>query len=158
MGRKALTTFLILIGLILLASVGLGIASHYSTPDVGIIEGKLKACPGNPNCVCSETYPDVDPSHQIPPIKVSTKDIHLPWKLLKQVIVDQGGAIISEREGYLHAEFTSTVFRFVDDLELRADQQNGMIHIRSTSRVGRSDLGANRKRVEAVWQAFGEHH
>lgn len=158
MGKKALITMIVLIGLILLALIALGITSHVTTPDVGVVDGKLKACPGSPNCVCSEAYPDADPAHQIPPIKVNAEEMQLPWKLLREAIIDQGGEIISERDDYLHAEFTSPVFRFVDDLEMRADRQEGVIHLRSASRVGRSDFGANRKRVEAIWKRFGEQH
>jgi len=158
MGRKVLITFLALIGLILLTFIGLGIASHYSSPELGIVDGKLRACPDSPNCVCSEAYAETDASHHIPPVKLSGNNTEAPWKLLRQTIIDQGGQIIREDNSYLHAEFTSSIFRFVDDLELRMDRQNGLIHLRSASRVGRSDLGANRKRIEAIWQAFGEQH
>jgi len=155
-GRNVLISFLVLIGLILFAFVALGITSHYTTPDVGMVDGKLKDCPGNPNCVCSESYAGTDAGHQIPPVKLNGKNIETPWKLLRQAVIDQGGAIITEREDYLHAEFTSSIFRFVDDLELRMDRQKGVIHLRSASRVGRSDLGANRKRIEAIWHSLGE--
>jgi len=155
MGRKVLITFLVLIGLILIAFIALGITSHYTTPDVGLVDGKLKACPGSPNCVCSESYAETDAAHQISSVKLSGINIEAPWKLLRQAVIDQGGQIIREDDVYLHAEFTSSVFRFVDDLELRMDRQSGLIHLRSASRVGHSDLGANRKRVEAIWHRFG---
>jgi uncharacterized protein (DUF1499 family) len=156
MGRKVLITFLVLIGLILFAFVALGITSHYITPDVGMVDGKLKVCPGNPNCVCSESYAESDASHHIPPVKLNGTNIEVLWKLLRQAVIDQGGQIVREDDSYLHAEFTSSIFRFVDDLELRMDRQNGLIHLRSASRVGRSDLGANRKRIEAIWHRLGE--
>lgn len=158
MGRKVLTGISILVAIILFAFIALAVTSQYSTPDVGVVDGKLKACPGNPNCVCSEAYAGADEGHQIPPIKVNSNDLETPWELLRQAIVDQGGSIIKEEKGYLHAEFTSPIFRFVDDLEMRADRQDGVVHLRSASRVGRSDFGANRKRVEAIWKRFGEQH
>jgi len=150
MGKKVLISFLVFIGFVLVASVALGITSHYSSPELGLANGKLRPCPDSPNCVCSEQYTEMDATHQIPPIKTGNSDIELPWKLLKQTIIDQGGAIMTEREGYLHAEFTSSIFRFVDDLEARLDRASGQIHLRSAARVGHSDLGANRKRVEAI--------
>jgi len=155
MGRNVLISFLILIGLILVAFIALGITSHYTTPDLGMDHGKLKACPSSPNCVCSESYAESDASHLIPPVKLNGSNIEALWKLLRQAVIDQGGQIIREDDTYLHAEFTSSIFRFVDDLELRMDRKNGLIHLRSASRVGRSDLGANRKRVEAIWHRFG---
>ncbi len=158
MGKKMLVTILLLIGLPLLALIGLGILSHLSNPGVGIEDGTLRPCPDSPNCICSEPYTETDAAHQISPVKLSGKNIAAPWKLLKQAVIEQGGVIITEREDYLHAEFTSPVFRFVDDLELRMDRQNRTVHIRSASRVGRSDLGANRKRVEAIWKKIGGIH
>jgi uncharacterized protein (DUF1499 family) len=61
-----------------------------------------------------------------------------------------------DESGYLHAECQSRLFRFTDDLELRLDAARGVIHVRSASRVGHSDLGANRKRVEALRRAVEE--
>ena len=55
---------------------------------------------------------------------------------------------VEAREGYAHYVFTSLVFRFQDDLQL--EQGEGCVHIRSASRVGRGDLGANRRRVEEI--------
>jgi uncharacterized protein (DUF1499 family) len=73
---------------------------------------------------------------------------------LKTIIGELGGRIQVENADYLAATFTSTVFRFVDDLELRIDRDQKTIHLRSASRVGRSDLGANRKRVEHLKNSF----
>jgi len=62
--------------------------------------------------------------------------------------------IITETESYIHAEATSLIFRFRDDVEFFIDQQSNLIHFRSASRVGKSDLGANRKRMEEIRTAF----
>jgi len=62
--------------------------------------------------------------------------------------------IVTAGETYLHAEFTSAVFRFVDDVEFLLDDAEKVVHVRSASRVGHSDLGVNRKRVEALREAF----
>jgi len=59
-------------------------------------------------------------------------------------------AIVSATGDYLHAEFTSQVFRFVDDVEFLIDEPAHVIHFRSASRIGRSDLGANRARMERL--------
>lgn len=56
--------------------------------------------------------------------------------------------IAAERPGYLHAEYASRVFGFVDDVELELDPAATLVHVRSASRIGRSDFGANRARVE----------
>ena len=156
MRKKVLLTLSLIIGLPLLALVGLSIISHYTSPELGLVDGKLRACPDSPNCVCSEAYSGADAAHHTPPVKLNGNNMEAPWQLLRQAVIDQGGQIIREDDTYLHAEFTSPIFRFVDDLELRMDRQNEVIHLRSASRVGRSDLGANRKRIEAIWHSLGD--
>ncbi|MBP1699934.1 MAG: hypothetical protein H6Q41_5122 [Deltaproteobacteria bacterium] len=67
-----------------------------------------------------------------------------------------GGKIQKEQDGFLWATFTSRVFRFVDDVEFRMVSTAGMIYVRSGSRVGYSDLGVNRKRVEKLRTLFNQ--
>ena len=75
---------------------------------------------------------------------------------LRQILESMHRVRITEATStYIHAEFTSLVFRFVDDLELLLDSEAGVIHVRSASRVGRSDLGANRRRVEDLRRRLG---
>lgn len=142
--------------LTVIAMYGLSLFSHLKTPESGLVDGKLRPCPNSPNCVCSEDYPGSGALHKIPPVKVAGGDIDRLWQLLRDGVVDAGGEVVDEQSGYLRAEFTSTVFRFVDDLELRLDREQGEIHIRSASRVGHSDLGANRERIERIWERLGE--
>jgi len=155
MAMKILFSIAGLALLVLLLIFGLGLYSHFKVPQSGIVDGKLKACPDSPNCVCSENYPGGQEIHAIPPIRVAGGDIDSLWQLLRDSIVDSGGEVVEENSGYLRAEFTSTIFRFVDDLELRLDRDHNEIHIRSASRVGHSDLGANRKRIEKLWSHLG---
>jgi uncharacterized protein (DUF1499 family) len=61
-----------------------------------------------------------------------------------------GTAIMREEGSYLYAEFRTRLLRFVDDVELAYDEQAGVIHVRSASRLGRRDFGVNRARVEAL--------
>ncbi len=70
---------------------------------------------------------------------------------LKKVILSKPRtSIIEEKPNYLRAEFTSRIFRFVDDVEFLFDDSLKYIHVRSASRIGRSDLGVNRKRIEEI--------
>jgi uncharacterized protein (DUF1499 family) len=78
------------------------------------------------------------------------------WSNLKETLHEMGGKIQEDREGYLWATFTSRVFRFVDDVEFRMVSTGGMIHVRSGSRVGYSDLGVNRRRVEKLRGLFDQ--
>jgi uncharacterized protein (DUF1499 family) len=67
-----------------------------------------------------------------------------------------GGTVEREEVDFLWAVFTSTVFRFVDDMEFRMDGATQTIHVRSASRIGYWDLGANRRRVETLRKRFAQ--
>lgn len=114
----------------------------------GLVEGRLARCPNKPNCICSE-YPD-DAAHYEKPIDMGRTDAREIMARLKTIIEKMGGRIETESDDYIASSFSSTVFGFVDDLELRADLKSELIHIRSASRAGTSDLGVNRKRVEKL--------
>lgn len=135
-----------------MASRWLGIWSGSPRPG-GIVEGRLAPCPASPNCVC--TY-DTDSQHAIEPLEFAGSQSDA-LAALRTVIHQQPRAqIVSQRENYLHAEFASLVFGFVDDVEFLIDDHQRRIHFRSASRLGRSDFGANRRRLEAIrrsWQA-----
>lgn len=118
----------------------------------GLAEGRLAPCPDTPNCVNSEFASDTE--HYVEPLVYPADDAAQVMPRLKTIIRDMGGSIRAEQPDYLAATFTSTIFRFVDDLELRIDTDRNTIHLRSASRVGRGDLGANRERVERLKKAF----
>ena len=113
----------------------------------GLIEGKLRACPGSPNCVNSE-------SPMIDPIKLSNTEPEFAWSLLQQFIAEQGGKIQSKSADYLSATFTTPVFGFTDDVEARLDLVSKVIHLRSASRVGYYDFGANKRRLQSIIKAM----
>lgn len=112
-------------------------------PALGVIQGKLKPCPGSPNCICSEN----NPADALP---LNNYDSELAWQLLQKTITNQGGHLIETTDTYLRAEFSSKWLGFIDDLEARLDKQQGVIHLRSASRTGYYDFGVNRKRVDTL--------
>lgn len=74
---------------------------------------------------------------------------------LRQAVLAAGDAtFVVEGDTYWHLEFRSRLFRFVDDVEFLFDLERKVIHVRSASRVGYSDLGVNRKRVERIRTLF----
>jgi uncharacterized protein (DUF1499 family) len=115
--------------------------------DLGVQSGRLKACPDSPNCVCSY---DSDKEHGIAAIAYSQPDA---MTKLKGIINGmERTAIITESEDYLYAEFTTKLMGYVDDVEFYLN--GGVIQVRSASRLGKSDLGLNRQRIEAIRAAF----
>jgi uncharacterized protein (DUF1499 family) len=123
-------------------------------PVVGLVDGKLRPCPNSPNCVCSQGKED--PQHAIEPLRYSGSLADAKQALHAVIEAMARVRFVDEREDYWHVEFTTLILRFVDDVELRFDPQQKEIHIRSASRVGYSDLGVNRKRVETIRRGFDE--
>jgi uncharacterized protein (DUF1499 family) len=108
---------------------------------------RLARCPDRPNCVSSLAE---DAVHRVEPLPLDGKP-EQALKRLGEIIEAMPGATLGEvADGHLEARFRSRLFRFTDDLEMVVDAQAGVIHIRSASRVGYSDLGVNRRRVEAI--------
>ena len=65
-----------------------------------------------------------------------------------------GNHIATQEDDYIHAVFTSRLFRFKDDVEFYIDAAAEQVHFRSGSRVGYSDMGANRKRYLAFKEGW----
>ena len=118
---------------------------------IGVMGGRLAACPESPNCVCSQ---DTDPSHAIAPLHYEGTSEEARGVLIEVISGMKRTRIVEDTGIYLHAEFTSALFRFVDDVEFLFDDGTKTIHVRSASRVGYSDLGVNRSRVEAIRSRF----
>lgn len=146
---KILLIVLILIAAVICAAL-VWMSLTAKAPDAGLVDGRLRACPGTPNCVCSE-YPDTRAF--IRPFEAAGS-VHLTWEALRRAVAEAGGNILVAREDYLRATFTSPVFRFVDDVEFRFSSGEREIHVRSASRAGRSDFGVNRRRVERLREDY----
>lgn len=117
-------------------------------PDnLGVKSGLLNRCPKTPNCVSSQSS---DTTHRIDPITYEG-DAATAFDRLKEAIEGISNAkIITAEPDYLYAQFTSRIMGFVDDVEFYLDEDNGAIQVRSASRLGESDLGVNRKRIEKI--------
>jgi uncharacterized protein (DUF1499 family) len=146
--RKMLVSLLLVIICALIVLVTVSLVSR-KTPELGILNSKLHACPEKPNCLCSE-YPG---NHYIEPIAIENDDLDM--SKYAKIISDMGGSLHTVEENYLRATFTTPLMRFVDDFELRLDADNGLLHLRSASRVGRSDFGKNRQRIEEFKRRLG---
>lgn len=125
-----------------------------SMPDLGIHHDQLRPCPNTPNCVNSQA---TDEKHFIQPIHFTGTQQEAQVRLLQILTSEKRTKILTVQENYIRAEFTSAIFRFVDDVEFYFPEKEAevkIIHVRSASRVGYSDLGANRKRIERIRDIF----
>ena len=118
-------------------------------------DGQLSVCPAKPNCICSE-YPG-DAEHYISPIQLSAEQYNGAVTAIKASIQLHGGEIRHIEQDYIASTFSSSLFSFVDDLEVRVDPKRNQIHIRSAARVGYSDFGVNRKRATALKTTIERH-
>ena len=142
--QVSILTFVILIFIVL------STISCSQRPQLGLTHNQLFPCPSTPNCVCSEN--PVQKGYAAPLSFTGQPDES--WQRARETVTAMGGRIVEENNHYLHAVFTSRFFRFIDDLELRLDETAEVIHFRSASRTGYSDLGVNRKRIETLRSLF----
>jgi uncharacterized protein (DUF1499 family) len=117
-------------------------------PDtLGVRDGRLADCPGKPNCLCSD---DPREGHNTEPL-VFSGTAEEAWGALRRVVEEYPRAkIVTDTGEYMHAEFTVSIFGFVDDVEFHLRAGEGIIALRSASRLGYSDLGVNRRRIDKL--------
>ena len=121
---------------------------------IGVTGGRLAPCPDRPNCVSSMAVDDKE--HYVEPFAYSIEK-RQARQVLQQVVVSQDRAtIVDQSDEYLRLQFKSRIFRFVDDVEFYFPRNESLIHVRSASRVGHSDMGINRKRIERIRSQFRE--
>lgn len=119
-------------------------------PKLGVNGGQLEQCPDKPNCVSSQSKSD---EHFIEPIIIAGTPAEAKQRLLTVLADINNAEVTEEADNYVRAEFTSKLMRFVDDVEfyIPAEQSSEVqIHVRSASRLGHSDFGVNRDRVEMI--------
>lgn len=122
-----------------------------SPKNIGIVNGKLQPCPDSPNCVSSQSESEY---HKILPFTYEGDAKSAKENLKRAISTIPRMTIITENDNYIHAEAVTLIFRFVDDCEFLIDDGNKVIHVRSASRIGHSDLGVNRKRIESIRKEF----
>lgn len=152
--RRQLLWLGVVLGVAVVPVLGLALMARFA-PRPGHLgvhaNGQLAPLPDTPNAVSSYSS---DPESRVEPLRFPGASDEA-WRQLREVVATHPRLrIITEKPGYLHAEATSQLFRFVDDIEFLLDETAGHIAIRSASRVGRSDLGVNRARCESLRERF----
>ena len=135
-----------------------GLLKGTAPADLGVKQGKLKGLSFTPNCVSSQA--DLTPDHpqrtysSIAPLALRGDGPATIAKLKTLVESTSGAKLITNTPDYLYAQYATPLMKYVDDVEFWFDPSANAIQVRSASRLGKSDLGANRKRVEAVRAAL----
>ena len=139
--RYAYRSLVIGAPLILICCAG---APAPSTPEP---PGPLKPCPSSPNCVSTDA---VDPAKKMAPLPYRV-DRATSRNLIVSIVRGMPRTtIVTRADHYLHVEFRSRLFGFVDDVEFLFDDAASVVRFRSASRTGYSDMGFNRKRMTAI--------
>jgi len=115
----------------------------------------ITSCPSAPNCVSSI---DTDRKHFIEPLRFAGSAKDAQHRLLEVLLSLKRTRVVTFKENYIHAESVSAIMRFVDDVEFFFDDRQKVIHVKSASRVGYSDLGVNRRRIEKIRKLFNERN
>ncbi len=118
---------------------------------LGVVDGQLAPCPKSPNCVSSQTD---QAAKKVEPLRYEGDRQSAKAKLLKVIAEFPRTRIEADDDRYIHVVFTTWLMRFEDDVEFYFAESEPVIHVRSASRVGYSDLGTNRRRVEGMRKAF----
>lgn len=124
---------------------------------IGAADGRLASCPANKaNCVVSLHAEEsrTEGPHHVAPFSYEGDPGDAMTRVLAVLMQAAHCRIVSNRSDYIHAEFTSSFFGFVDDVEFLLSAAERVIHVRSASRLGLSDFGVNRARVETLREAF----
>ncbi|GEM_PF-66329 len=153
--RRMFTVLLTIISTLAVGATGLFLLSLTAErpTNLGVQDGRLAACPSSPNCVSTQAE---DRDHWIAPISV-TSTVQPPIEVLAEIVRSfPRTTIVEQSNHYLRAEFRSRLFRFCDDVEFFFEDESDRIHLRSASRVGHSDMGVNRDRMEKIRRRFAE--
>jgi len=134
--------FLSLSGILIFPAATLAESSN-----LGVIDNHLASCPSTPNCVVSQ---NADKKHAIEPISYHVDRDTAKETLLKVLTVVPRTEVIEQTDNYIHTLSKSRIFKFIDDVEFYFPTDEKVIHMRSASRVGQSDLGVNRRRMEQI--------
>jgi uncharacterized protein (DUF1499 family) len=121
--------------------------------ELGASQGELAPCPDKPNCVSSFAE---DADHHVDAFVIVGTSL-AAWQGLQSILEAESNVeIVSKRDGYIHAVYTSTLMRYRDDVEFLMREREGEIALRSASRVGHSDMGVNRDRIETIRKELAE--
>jgi uncharacterized protein (DUF1499 family) len=147
---RAAAALAALIALTIAIGAPMGLFSGTRPGNLGAHDGRLAPPKPTPNNVNSQIDEHADAQHYIEPLRYSG-DARKAWPALRRVIDGMPRAkVVTAEPNYLYVEFTSKLMGYVDDTEFYLDEKAGVIQVRSASRLGRSDFGVNRERIESI--------
>ncbi len=153
-----LALFVVALAALVLIAGQLGLLAGTAPDNLGVHDGRLKPPANSPNSVSSQA--DLYPDHpqraysQIAPFKFAGDGKAAMQRLAQLLRTSERTALVKQEPGYLYAQSRTALLKFTDDVEFYLDEGAGVIHVRSSSRLGRKDFGVNRDRIEALRARF----
>lgn len=144
----------VILGAAALTGGSMGWFSGTRPAELGARDGRLAPAKRSPNNVSSQADAASDPGHYVAPLSIAGEPGAAWARLLGVLRAWPRSVVVNESGAYLHMETTTRLMGFVDDTEFLLDPAAGVIHVRAASRLGESDLGVNRRRVEAIREAY----
>jgi uncharacterized protein (DUF1499 family) len=151
MRNRAVQIVLGVIGILVIAFLARVIIEGNRVPELGVQDGKLAAISSKPNNVSSQVD---DANKKVATLAFKDSAPETLAALKAAVAVYGGGSIAAESEDYLYVIFTTSLMRYRDDVEFWLDVDNKVVHYRSSSRAGHSDMGLNRKRYDQIAELY----
>lgn len=151
MRNRAVQIVLGVIGILVVAFLVRVVIEGNRVPDLGVKDGKLAAISSKPNNVSSQVD---DPKKKVATLAFKNSAAETMSALKAAVAAYGGGSIAAESEDYLYVIFTTSLMRYRDDVEFWLDVDNKVVHYRSSSRAGHSDMGLNRKRYDKIAELY----
>jgi uncharacterized protein (DUF1499 family) len=146
---------LLLNGLVLFTLIGLWGCGASKPKDLGMNNGQFKPCPSSPNCVSTQADTS-DEEHYMAPIPYQGSRESAQKKIMAVIDEMPRTKVLKDKENYIHVTFTTRIMRYVDDVEFYLPADDKLIHFRSASRLGYSDMGKNRERMNTVKEKFAK--
>ncbi len=143
-------TYLILVSLLAIGGFAIQMIAARWVPrpaNLGVEQGRLAPCPASPNCVSTQAQDD---QKKMAPIPFSCGEDEVILKIADYVKSKQRTKIIEQTTTYLGTVFRTRLIGYPDDVEFLVDGDDKVVHFRSASRIGYSDLGTNRRRMEKI--------
>ena len=154
---RLLLIVLVVAAVLLLAAGQIGLLRGTMPADLGVNDGRLKPPSRTPNSVSSQAalHPGAGAEYaRIEPIRYAGDGAAALTRIGAIVLKMRGARILQSGPDYLYVQFETRWLKFVDDAEFWVDPAGSVIHVRSASRIGRKDFGANRARIEAIRAQF----
>lgn len=123
-------------------------------PKLGVENGKLKGLPSTPNAVSTQTD---DMERRIEPLDFAESLEETREALMKSVESYGNYRLVSQDENYIHVEFKTETMGYKDDVEFYLDRREKIVHVRSSSRIGYSDGGLNKRRYQAIRESYSSY-